>query len=78
MHITMVFGNPYALKNFCDADNLIECYEDDPIFQQAAFNWLNGEFVLQQENCPLLFAMHFIMVMALQIMVYKNWRSKSG
>ena len=45
--ITMVFGNPYALKNFCDASNLIECYEDDPIFQQTAFNWLNGEFVAQ-------------------------------
>ncbi len=43
--LTMVFGNPYALKNFCDADNLIECYEDDAIFQEAAFNWLNGEFV---------------------------------
>ena len=33
--LTMVFGNPYALKNFCDADNLIECYEDDPIFQRS-------------------------------------------
>ncbi len=43
--LTMVFGNPYALKNFCDADNLIECYEDDAIFQEAAFNWLNGGFV---------------------------------
>ncbi|MBV9962481.1 MAG: serine hydrolase [Parafilimonas sp.] len=43
--ITMVFGNPYALKNFCDANNLVECYEDDPIFQEAAFNWLNGNFV---------------------------------
>jgi beta-glucosidase-like glycosyl hydrolase/CubicO group peptidase (beta-lactamase class C family) len=42
--LTMVFGNPYALKNFCDADNLIECYEDDPIFQEAAFNWLSGNF----------------------------------
>lgn len=45
--LTMVFGNPYALKNFCDADNLIECYEDDPVFQQAAFNWLNGEFIAE-------------------------------
>ncbi len=42
--LTMVFGNPYVLKNFCDADNLIECYEDDPIFEEAAFNWLNGDF----------------------------------
>jgi beta-glucosidase-like glycosyl hydrolase/CubicO group peptidase (beta-lactamase class C family) len=45
--ITMVFGNPYALKNFCDADNLVECYEDDAYFQQAAFDWLNGEFTAQ-------------------------------
>jgi CubicO group peptidase (beta-lactamase class C family) len=45
--ITMVFGNPYALKNFCDADNLVECYEDDPLFQQAAYEWLNGGFVAQ-------------------------------
>jgi beta-glucosidase-like glycosyl hydrolase/CubicO group peptidase (beta-lactamase class C family) len=45
--ITMVFGNPYALKNFCDASNLIECYEDDPIFQEAAYYWLNGDLVAQ-------------------------------
>ena len=45
--ITMVFGNPYALKNFCDANNLIQCYEDDSVFQRAAFDWLNGSFVAQ-------------------------------
>jgi hypothetical protein len=43
--ITMVFGNPYALKNFCDAKDLVACYEDDPVFQQEAFNWLSGDFV---------------------------------
>jgi beta-N-acetylhexosaminidase len=43
--LTMVFGNPYILKNFCDADNLLECYEDDPIFQHVAFEWLNSNFV---------------------------------
>lgn len=43
--LTMVFGNPYALKNFCDADNIMACYEDDAIFQEAAFAWLEGEFV---------------------------------
>lgn len=43
--ITMVFGNPYALKNFCDADNLVACYDDDPIFQEAAYNWLTNQFV---------------------------------
>lgn len=42
--ITMVFGNPYAIKNVEVADNLVACYEDDAIFQQAAFNWLQGKF----------------------------------
>jgi beta-glucosidase-like glycosyl hydrolase/CubicO group peptidase (beta-lactamase class C family) len=42
--ITMVFGNPYSAKNFCNASNLVVCYEDDTIFQRAAFDWLNGKF----------------------------------
>ncbi len=42
--ITMVFGNPYAVKNVCNAFNLVACYEDDTIFQQAAFDWLSGKF----------------------------------
>jgi beta-N-acetylhexosaminidase len=41
---TFVFGNPYAIKNFCGAANLIACYEDDPIVQQAAANFLEGKF----------------------------------
>ncbi|MFT4154678.1 glycoside hydrolase family 3 N-terminal domain-containing protein [Parafilimonas sp.] len=45
--LTMLFGNPYALKNFCDADNVMACYEDDATFQEAAFSWLEGEFVAQ-------------------------------
>jgi beta-N-acetylhexosaminidase len=40
--ITFVFGNPYVIKNFCNAPNLVECYEDDSIFQTAAFNLLTG------------------------------------
>lgn len=43
--VTMVFGNPYAVKNVCNAPDLVECYEDDSIFQHAAFNWLSGKFV---------------------------------
>lgn len=39
-----VFGNPYAIKNISSSPNLIACYEDDSIFQQAAFNWLQGKF----------------------------------
>lgn len=40
--ITFLFGNPYAVKNMCDAKNLVACYEDDIIFQQQAFEVLNG------------------------------------
>lgn len=40
--ITMVFGNPYAAKNFCDAKNLVVVYEDDSIFQKAGYEWLKG------------------------------------
>ncbi|MEO6949513.1 MAG: glycoside hydrolase family 3 N-terminal domain-containing protein [Ginsengibacter sp.] len=36
------FGNPYALKNFCDFDNLIACYEDDSITQNVAIDILQG------------------------------------
>jgi CubicO group peptidase (beta-lactamase class C family) len=37
------FGNPYALKNFCDAKNLVACYEDDSITQLAAADILLGK-----------------------------------
>lgn len=40
--ITFIFGNPYVIKNFCDAPNLVECYQDDPIFQATAFGSLTG------------------------------------
>ncbi len=40
--ITFLFGNPYAVKNLCDAKNLVACYEDDVIFQQQAFEVLKG------------------------------------
>ena len=42
--LTMAFGNPYAIGNFCAAKNLVACYEDDAIFQKAAFDWLMGKF----------------------------------
>ncbi len=41
--ITFVFGNPYAIKNFCDAQNLVACYEDDDITQNAAVDFLRGK-----------------------------------
>ena len=37
------FGNPYALKNFCDAANLVACYEDDSITQNVAADILKGK-----------------------------------
>ena len=37
------FGNPYALKNFCGARNLVACYDDDTITQHAAADLLEGK-----------------------------------
>ncbi|MGI8950642.1 MAG: glycoside hydrolase family 3 N-terminal domain-containing protein [Chitinophagaceae bacterium] len=50
--INLVFGNPYVIKNFCDAPNLIECYEDDSIFQTKAFELLQGK-ILGQGKLPV-------------------------
>jgi len=41
---TFIFGNPYAIKNNCDARVLMACYEDDAITQDVAADWLNGKF----------------------------------
>ena len=41
---SLVFGNPYAIKNFCSAKNIIACYEDDAIIQQAAADLLQDKF----------------------------------
>ncbi|HEV8082888.1 MAG: serine hydrolase, partial [Chitinophagaceae bacterium] len=41
--ITFVFGNPYAVKNFCSAKNLVACYEDDEITQNTAADLLEGK-----------------------------------
>lgn len=42
--LLLVFGNPYAVKNFDYAADLAVCYEDDSIFQRNAFDWLDGKF----------------------------------
>ncbi|HVS95715.1 MAG TPA: glycoside hydrolase family 3 N-terminal domain-containing protein [Puia sp.] len=42
--VTFVFGNPYAIRNTCDAPVLVACYEDDSITQDAAADLLNGQF----------------------------------
>ena len=41
--ITLIFGNPYAIKNIAHANNLLACYEDDDITQQAAMDILLGK-----------------------------------
>ncbi|MBI3719359.1 MAG: serine hydrolase [Sphingobacteriales bacterium] len=41
-NISLFFGNPYAVKNICEAKNLLACYEDDAIFQEAAADVLQG------------------------------------
>jgi len=47
--ITLLFGNAYAVKNFCNARNLVVCYEDDPIIQNIALDMLQGK--LQYKGC---------------------------
>ncbi len=37
-----VFGNPYAIRNFARAENIVACYEDDRIIQETAADILNG------------------------------------
>lgn len=43
--ITVVFGNPYAIKNMCEAPVLIAAYEDDDITQATAADLLQGRFL---------------------------------
>jgi beta-N-acetylhexosaminidase len=40
--ITLVFGNPYAIKNIGNASALIAAYEDDDLTQEAAVKMLEG------------------------------------
>ena len=40
--VTLVFGNPYAIKNYCNAKVLVACYEDDAITQNTAADLLYG------------------------------------
>ncbi len=40
--ITFAFGNPYAIRNFCDARNIVACYDDGPITQEVAADILAG------------------------------------
>lgn len=40
--ILFLFGNAYAAKNFCNAKNMVVCYEDDAIVQNTAVEFLKG------------------------------------
>jgi len=42
----MVFGNPYALAFFEQSTykNIVACYEDDSVFQQAGYEWVMGKY----------------------------------
>ncbi|MGZ5218935.1 MAG: glycoside hydrolase family 3 N-terminal domain-containing protein [Chitinophagaceae bacterium] len=42
---TFVFGNVLAVSNFCEVTNLIACYQDDDITQQAAAELLQSKIV---------------------------------
>ena len=41
--ILFSFGNPYAIKNYCNAQNLVACYEDDAFTQIAAIGLLQAK-----------------------------------
>ena len=41
--ITFLFGNAYAVRNWCFAKNLVVCYEDDSIVQNTALDLLQGK-----------------------------------
>ncbi|MBK8609754.1 MAG: serine hydrolase [Chitinophagaceae bacterium] len=41
--ISFIFGNAYAIKNWCGAKNLVACYEDDEIIQNTAVDLLQGK-----------------------------------
>ena len=45
--ITFVFGNVYAVKNWCGAKNLVACYEDDSIIHNTAIDLLQGKIAAQ-------------------------------
>lgn len=56
--VTLAFGNPYVIKNFCDAKTIVACYEDDETVQTTAADLLNGRFIakgkLPVTVCPTL------------------------
>jgi beta-glucosidase-like glycosyl hydrolase/CubicO group peptidase (beta-lactamase class C family) len=43
--LTFVFGNVYAVQNFCDAATMVAMYEDDAVFQNAAADFLQNKLL---------------------------------
>lgn len=43
--VTITFGNVLANKNFCGANTLLACYQDDAITQQVAADVLEGKIL---------------------------------
>jgi beta-glucosidase-like glycosyl hydrolase/CubicO group peptidase (beta-lactamase class C family) len=43
--VTFVFGNVLALSNFCEAKNLVACYQDDDITHNVAADLFTGKLV---------------------------------
>jgi CubicO group peptidase (beta-lactamase class C family) len=43
--LTFTFGNVLANKNFCDANTLVACYQDDEITQQVAADMIEGKLM---------------------------------
>ena len=41
--IHLIFGNPYAVANFKNIDNILFAYEDNSYTQEAALAWLEGK-----------------------------------
>ena len=41
--IRLIFGNPYAVANFKNIDNILFAYEDNNYTQAAAMQWLEGK-----------------------------------
>lgn len=39
----ILFGNPYAVKNFCSAKNMMVCYEDNDIVQKKTYDIITGK-----------------------------------
>ncbi|MEI9808386.1 MAG: glycoside hydrolase family 3 N-terminal domain-containing protein [Bacteroidota bacterium] len=49
---TFVFGNVLATSNFCEAKNLVACYQDDDITRNAAADMLAGK-ILPKGTLPV-------------------------